>query len=361
MKNPDDVLSLKRNQLAGVAELREHYRKSPELTWLFFEITNRCNLHCRHCGSNCGAHGEELTVADVRKTLQSIDPAKAPMVCLTGGEPLMHPSFQDIAATVSEMGFYWGMTTNATLITPEMAKALKRFRMSTVSVSLDGLEQAHDELRESNGSWRKAVDGIRNLLDADFSPQVTTVVHNGNIQDMEPLYNTVRDLGVQNWRLINVEPIGRACESNGLLLNKSGFRWLINYIQGKRYDPECKMEVTYGCSHYLGVKEERMVRDQYFMCGAGLFVASIRSNGDICACLDIENRPELVQGNIHRDDFMQVWNDRFQAFRVDRTGSSTTCRECGDRWLCGGDSTHTWDYDKNEPRLCGMRMLEDSF
>ena len=95
-----------------------------------------------------------------------------------------------------------------------------------------------------------------------------------------------------------------------------------------------------------------MVRDHYFLCGAGILVAGVRSNGDICACLDIENRKELVQGNIRTDNIMEVWHNRFHAFRRDRTDDCAKCVNCSERFICGGDSTHTWDFAKNEPLLC---------
>ncbi|MBR5979210.1 MAG: radical SAM protein, partial [Oscillospiraceae bacterium] len=85
------------------------------MRWLFFEVTDRCNLRCRHCGSSCTVEGHALTVDDVRRTLASIKGDK-PTVCLTGGEPMTHPDFFEIAGLVKEMGFNWGMTTNATLI-----------------------------------------------------------------------------------------------------------------------------------------------------------------------------------------------------------------------------------------------------
>jgi radical SAM protein with 4Fe4S-binding SPASM domain len=184
------------------------------------------------------------------------------------------------------------------------------------------------------------------------------VVHRGNLGELEALYAFLRGLGISSWRIINVEPMGRACESQDLLLTPAEFRAVLAYIRAKRFDYDCPMEVTYGCSHYLGAAEERMTRDHYFLCGAGIHVASVRANGDICACLDVANLPELVQGNIHRDDFARVWREGFRAFRTDRTEESETCRACPDRRLCGGDSAHTWDWRRHEPLLCGLRMTQ---
>jgi radical SAM protein with 4Fe4S-binding SPASM domain len=220
------------------------------------------------------------------------------------------------------------------------------------------MEQAHDALRRQKGAWRRALRGIEALRKAGFRPQVTTVVHQGNIEDLDPLYTKLCAMRISSWRPINVEPIGRACEANELLLEPAQLAYLLRYIREKRFDQGCRMEVTFGCSHYLGVEQERMVRDHYFLCGAGILTASVRCNGDIGACLDVENRPELVQGNIRKDDFLDVWKHRFQEFRRDRTAGCTRCTECSERRLCGGDSAHTWDYDEKKPLLCYQDICE---
>lgn len=335
---------------------RNRLRKNPRLRWLFFELTNRCNLRCMHCGSNCTGTGEMLSVQDVCRVLDGLR-GERPQICLTGGEPLMHPDFFEIAHAIKRKGFLWGMTTNATLIGKAQARMIREAGMSTVAVSLDGLEASHDALRRSKGAWKKAVEGIINLQNAGYAPQVTSVFHSGNFNEIEKTYQFLGELGITSWRLINVEPIGRACESSGLLLSSEQFKDLISYIRGKRFDPACNMEVSFGCSHYLGLEDERMVRDHYFLCGAGILIAGIRSNGDICACLDIENRPELVQGNIRKDGFLEVWENRFRQFRRDRTADSCMCSVCADRFICGGDSMHTWDFDNHKPLLCGRDML----
>ncbi|MBR0372951.1 MAG: radical SAM protein [Mogibacterium sp.] len=372
------IAELKRSQLDRVAQHRDNLRTSPHLRWLFFELTNRCNLRCWHCGSSCSATGASLTVAEVEAVLRSVlrgldaldssDPSvedgrsvqgARPAVCLTGGEPMLHPDFFEIAGRVHAMGFGWGMTTNATLIDKEAALRLRQAGMSTVSVSLDGLEASHDALRQQPGAWRRAVRGLECLQEAGFRPQVTTVLHQGNFDELEPLYDLLCGMGITSWRPINVEPIGRACEAGDLLLTPDQFARLLSYIRAKRFDRNCSMEVTFGCSHYLGVDWERMVRDHYFLCGAGILTASVRSNGDICACLDVENRPELVQGNIRTDDFMNVWTNRFAAFRRDRTADCATCVDCPERFRCGGDATHTWDFEHNRPLLC-YRDYHDS-
>lgn len=86
------VLELKHSQLELLAQHRDRLRTSPHLRWLFFEITDKCNLNCIHCGSNCTSDGLFLSMDDIKAALQSVQKNK-PMICLTGGEPMLHPDF----------------------------------------------------------------------------------------------------------------------------------------------------------------------------------------------------------------------------------------------------------------------------
>ena len=272
----------------------------------------------------------------------------------------MHPSFFGIASLARRMGFSCGITTNATLITEEIARKLIPSGVGSVTVSIDGLEETHDWFRNSKGAFKKAVAGIKSLMDATqgrISTQITTVVNKKNLCELDSLYDLVVSLKVDSWRIINMEPIGRALDHRELLLEPSEMKCLLSYIQNKRFDPSVSIDVTYGCSHYLSLEYERTVRDTYFLCGSGIMVGSVLCNGDIYSCLDIERRPELVQGNIAHDDFVDVWENKFSEFRIDRSISSQKCSHCNDRRFCKGDSAHTWNYDAHEPLICLKEIL----
>ena len=115
--------------------------------------------------------------------------------------------------------------------------------------------------------------------------------------------------------------------------------------------------MEYGCSHYLGPAWERELRDWYWLCNAGIYTASIMANGDIGACLDIERRPETIQGNIRQSRFKDVWDNRFQLFRRDLSEGSDFCRGCRHAGHCRGDAHHSRDYDNNRPMLCFKGLL----
>lgn len=346
--------------LNTMKKYRETLKVAPQLRNLFLELTLRCNEKCLHCGSNCGdVTSEELSVTQYHKFLAEIKGdfgTQDKMLCITGGEPLLRKDFFEIMAGANELGFHWGMTSNGTLITPEVARDLKRVGMDTISISIDGLAEHHDAFRRTPGGWERGMKGLECLInEGGFKAvQATTVVTHKNIGDLDELYKIFKEMDLDSWRIINIEPMGRAKQYPEYLLTKEEYKYMFDYIRNLRMKGE---PVCYGCSHYLGLEYEREVRDWYFLCTAGTYIASIMANGDITACLDIERRPEHIQGNILRDRFKDVWDNKFKEFRRDLCEENEKCAACNERQYCHGDSFHSWDFDKHEPQLCFKDIL----
>ena len=161
-----NLVDVKTSHLDQLADYTRTLYRAPELRKLFFELTLQCNERCFHCGSSCapGLVGADDLTRD--EWLGIIDQVKAEFdisrmqLCITGGEPLLNRDFFDIMGYAHEQGFRWGMTSNATLITPEVAQRLAEVGMSTISVSIDGLRETHDELRGLPGGYDRAMVGI---------------------------------------------------------------------------------------------------------------------------------------------------------------------------------------------------------
>lgn len=351
-----DSKSVKKEHLTLLSEYRASVIKHPLLKNLFLELTLRCNEHCAHCGSSCGENGKsaELSADQYKKILDDVKrdfDISETELDITGGEPLLREDFFDIMDYANKLGYAWGMTSNGTLIDKETAKRLYECGMKTISVSIDGLESTHDILRGGKGAFAAAMKGVQALIDCGKFEhiQITTVVHHRNIGELPMMFEMLKDIDITSWRVINIEPIGRAKNHPELMLSPNEYRYLFDFIQEKRL---AGYPVTYGCGHFLGLEYERQVRDWYFLCNAGLYTASITANGDIVACLDIERRPELVQGNILKDNLKDVWENKFEVFRTDLSGSNENCRQCEYCRFCRGGAYHSWDFDKNEPMVC---------
>ena len=362
----------------------------PKLRYLFWEATTRCNCSCRHCGSDCGVgefagmsgsseSGEQTEFAESEGSLTAEEMCgfldqvardfspRGVMLCITGGEPLMRRDLFDVMAHAARLGFLWGMTSNGVLISDDVVRKMADTNCKTVSVSLDGLKHSHNALRgnrelhlkhDSNENrqddcFEEAIAGIKRLVKSKSftNVQVTTVLHKGNFHELEDMYTLVEALGVDSWRLTNIEPIGRANQMKEDFLSADDFHALFAFIRSHR-QKRSKVPVTFGCSHYVTPEYEMDVRDDFFICGAGILIASILHNGDIYGCPDIERKYGLVQGNIRKDRFADIWASGFSQFRQRRDMTNPVCAGCPDASFCRGDSAHTWDFDNCLPKLC---------
>lgn len=111
--------NIKEKNMIALAEYQRQLWDKPKLKYLFFELTDKCNLSCQHCGSKCTNRNNTFLPLDViNKTLHSVYSEYGPediMICITGGEPLLHPDLFDVIRLAKDMGFTVGMTTNGTL------------------------------------------------------------------------------------------------------------------------------------------------------------------------------------------------------------------------------------------------------
>ena len=93
------------------------------------------------------------------------------------------------------------MTTNAMLIINESnIEKMKKTGMTTISISLDGLEQSHDEFRGVKGYYSKIMENIKKLKEANFLNylQITTVVNKLNIKELEEMYGRMKELQIDS-------------------------------------------------------------------------------------------------------------------------------------------------------------------
>lgn len=352
-------------KLRGLELSRDRFdrnRQSPLLQQLFLEVTPRCNLSCLHCGSRCDGHAkvDEVSLDEWKRVIDEVkeDFGTSVFIVVTGGEPTLWKDLCELGRYVTDLGFKWGMTTNGTLIDERMAQELVDSGLKSVSVSVDGLPDTHDAIRRVKGSREAAVRGVKNLAATGGlrALQVTSVFNHQTLGELEPMFDEMVELPIDSWRAINIEPIGSALDHPELLMTAEDMDTLLSFIRQKRSE---KWPVCYGCPHYLGLDYEGELRDWFWLCSAGIHIMSVMHTGDIGSCLDIERREETVFGNIRRDRLSDVWRDGFGDYRREDglAELSEKCADCPDRRLCRGDSVHTWDFDRNEPRMCLRDLL----
>ncbi len=336
-------------------------RRVHDLSYLFIELTHRCNLSCLHCGSDCtrDTNTADLRIEDVVGVLEDIRGAYDQhdiAVVLSGGEPLCHPKVFELGSKLTELEFPWGMVTNGYAWNDRAFELARRAHMASVTVSLDGLADDHDWLRGRTGSYERALRTISRLASEKYlkAMDVITCVNQRNLTRLDDVRDLLISLNVKAWRLFTISPIGRAKQRPELMLEPKQYHHLMRKILSWR--EQSGIDVALSESGYLGLCLERRVRPQDHFCRAGINIAGILVDGSILACPNIDRR--FRQGSIHEDSFVDVWENRYQAFRKRdwmRTGRCADCREWS---LCRGGAFHLREKGQEDTRMCHYVDLE---
>lgn len=348
----------KRLALEIARKMRHNLKEMHPLKQLFWECTLRCNLHCKHCGSDCKRMTEvkDMPAEDFLRVIDSITPHVNPnevSIVITGGEPLMREDLEDVGLELYRRGYPWGMVSNGLYLSPQRLQRLMAAGLHSITISLDGSVEDHNWMRGHPNSYDRAMEAIKMLVhEPELTWDVVTCVNRRNYPYLEELKTSLYKIGVRHWRLFSIFPVGRAALHPEFQLTDEEFTGMMEFI--KRTRKVGKMRVSYGCEGFLGGYEGE-VRDNFFSCNAGLSVGSILADGSISACPSI--RSNFSQGNIYQDDFMEVWEHCFQPFRNREWMKKGACADCDFFRYCEGNGMHLRD-DKGELLFCHYEKLK---
>lgn len=340
------------------AQYRHNQAKLHKLNYIFWECTLRCNLKCLHCGSDCRVESavKDMPAEDFLRAIDEIKDIVNPnetTIVLTGGEPLMRKDLHIVGNGLYERGFPWGTVTNGVLLTEERLHQLLDAGLRTITISLDGLEDAHNWLRGNNG-FKKTLAAIKLLPQIDdLIFDVVTCVNQKNFGQLNDIKELLISIGVKSWRIFTIFPEGRAKTNEALQLQPKQFKGLFDFIKKTR--EEKKIDLSYGCEGFLGAYE-REARDDFFFCQAGINVASVLANGDIGACPSI--RSNFSQGNIYKDNFAEVWQNRYQVFRDRSWAKKGICADCEFFKYCEGNGIHLHN-ENGDLSFCHLKRMEE--
>ena len=328
-----------------------------ELHQLFWECTLRCNLNCRHCGSDCRMLSEkdDMPLEDFLKVLDEVrahqDPAKV-MVITTGGEPTMRNDLAYCGEEITKRGFVWGMVCNGMLLSPEKLDEFVKAGLKSLAVSFDGFEDDHNWMRGNPMSYKNVLRAVEAMKQhPSLTWDVITCVNQRTIKYLPQFRDFLISLGIRRWSLFTVFPSGRAANDSDLRLSNEQFVEMMEFIKSTRL--QGKIRADYGCDGFLG-KYEGEVRNHYYSCSAGINIASVLADGSISGCLSI--RSDYHQGNIYKDSFWDVWQNKFQVYRDRKWMKTDQCADCKMWRYCQGNGMHLRD-GSGKLQLCQYKMI----
>ena len=173
------------------------------LTTLFWECTLRCNLSCRHCGSDCRVDPgvPDMPLEDFLKVLDEeitphVDPSEV-LIIFSGGEVLVRDDLERAGAEVTRRGYAWGMVTTGMALTEARLRSLLAAGLRSVSVSLDGFEREHNHIRGNSRSYDRALAALRMIVrEPSLTYDVVTCVTGAMVPQLEAFRDLLLAAGV---------------------------------------------------------------------------------------------------------------------------------------------------------------------
>jgi hopanoid biosynthesis associated radical SAM protein HpnH len=189
---------------------------------LMLEPLFRCNLACAGCGKiQYPAHilKKNLPLEDC---LKAVDECGAPMVSIPGGEPLLYPYIQELVEELVKRKKYIYLCSNALLLKEKLdAGWFKPSKYLTFSIHMDGQEEHHDFAVCREGTYTKAVEGIRKAVDMGFRVTTNTTLFEGaDPNSVRQFFDEMMDLGVEGMMVSPGYAYDKAPNQNDFLQRK---------------------------------------------------------------------------------------------------------------------------------------------
>ena len=155
-----------------------------------FELTPRCNFSCRMCyvhlkPEQIPQYGQEMTGREWIRTAKAAKEAGTTWLCVTGGEPLVHPDFPMIWRELTQMGFFITLQTNASLIRGKIADLLAEYPPRAAKITLYGSnDEVYRQVCQVENGFTRVDEGIRTLRELEIPVQLISTVIRQNLEDV---------------------------------------------------------------------------------------------------------------------------------------------------------------------------------
>jgi len=263
--------------------------------WIYISLSHKCTYNCQMCGVVKILKGYELPKEAVKKALDEISQWKTDCVIMfTGGEPFLRKDIFELIEYSSGVNLKTEVVSNGALIDARLANKIISSGLRNIAISLDGRSSStHDSIREG-GSFRKACQAIKNLVEAKkgngSGPQISvwTTIMKENLTELFDILSLVRDLGVEclvyHPVIVAQDDMQNTCPDAPFWINREDLKILKEQID-KIVDYQNKSGlVAFLHDPYLWIKYfEATLMKRDWRCNPFVFI-NIGPDGDVRSC-----------------------------------------------------------------------------
>jgi len=315
-----------------------------------WNLTRRCNLECAHCYISAGpresATGELDTAACLAVADQILAVNPAPLLILSGGEPLLREDLAEIARHASARGATVVVGTNGTLLVDERIAALQEAGVRGVAVSVDSLRPSyHDNFRHGKGSLAETQTSLARLRAHRLDFIIQTTVTKGNRAELARLVEWSAEQGAVSFNCYFLVSTGRGASLTDLA--PADYEAVLADLTRWQREYRGRMLVRAKCAphfmrHVHQADPDSPILNYETRCPCGTQYCRVTPDGKVTPCPYI---PE-VAGDLSAQTFADIWHSSALFRRLRRGGAGDgedgenalggKCGTCEYRKLCGG-------------------------
>ena len=167
------------------------------------DLTYRCNNNCRHCWlwrpTNSPEIKDELTYDEICNFVDQARQMGTQSWGISGGEPMLRPDFPDIFEYITSKATSYSLNTNGTLITPSIAKQMRR-KGSKMIALYGATAETYEHIARHPGGFEMAMQGFRYLQEAGAGFTVQIVPMRDNWHEWDKMQDLAKSLS-PHWRV----------------------------------------------------------------------------------------------------------------------------------------------------------------
>jgi AdoMet-dependent heme synthase len=279
----------------------------------YAELTYACNWRCVFCYNPRRHDVKRLALSDWLVVLDSLRRLGTLNLTLTGGEPLAHPDFFEIARAARERNFALRIFTNGALIDDAAADQLASFDPLAVELSIHGATAAiHDTTTATAGSFEAMWNGIHRLVTRSVRVVLKTPITSINEHELEAIVQLCAGRGLPLRLDANITP-----RDDGDL---SPMRYSPSPAARRRV-----MEMAASTASIALLNRT----EGHDNCGIGRITVVVDPEGNVYPCMQWRQQ---AMGNVRERDLEQIWitsEARQQAILMSREANDAMARHGG--------------------------------
>lgn len=328
--------------------------KKPVVVW---NCTRRCNLKCCHCYSESQniEYDQEMSTDEALAFIDDLASYGIPVLLFSGGEPLLRPDLLQLISHARNRGIRCVISTNGTMINADMATRLGNAGLSYVGVSLDGLSVKHDEFRQVQGAFERAIRGIRYCREAGIKVGLRFTITKDNAGEIPGIFDLLEQENIPRICFYHLVYTGRGSELKNSDMDHDGTRKLLDLIIDRTTDLHQrgkKVEVLTVDNHadgvylYLRMKKENSGRADSVMELLQMNGGNSTGIGIGCVSWDGTVHPDQFWrhhslGNVREKPFSSIWSNETNSLLVSLRNRKILlkgrCRRCVWKDICNGN------------------------